>query len=681
VLPLVADLQGLRRFATAVSTPGSPQYGDFASIAALSRRFGAPARRRAQVLGFLRRAGARRAHIDATGLFAAAVLPAGTAQRLFGTRLARFHSARAGTYTAPAAPVRIPAALRGAVSGIVGLDTRPVATAPALLHAPRTATGAFRAAYSGVHPLAAAAAGQGPSGYRPASGTPAGCAKGVAAGGFTPSQYLTAYGYDPLHAAGLYGQGERVALIEIDGFKGSDIRQFASCFGLHVPRINGFGVGLRHALAPGGESTLDLEILDAAAPGLKSIDVYESSPRAADVLLSLTAPLDNRGFKPQVISASLGLCESSTKAAVHGAGISAAEGALEEAAASGISVLAASGDDGSSDCVGANNDPLPELAVNFPASSPWVTGVGGTNVFLTGANTIQAQIVWNDTDVVLGAGGGGESELFNRPSYQARAWVGRKRAVPDVALLSDVAPGYDVYCSVSGECISSTEPNPYQTVGGTSAATPLLAGGLALVDQELRLQQRQSLGLVNPLLYAIGAAPNLAAEVLADVSTGQNDVGPYIPGWRRALGCCLATAGYDPASGWGGLNVAALEGVALATQPKIVDVGLTLPGHQRPLAAEHILARVSCSGRCLMGAFARISIGPKRAFTNYSSLSHLSRRGSRTIRIPFSRGQLSRLRGALRHHRRVTALVYGAIVDPGGNVERRTRSRTLRITG
>jgi hypothetical protein len=82
-----------------------------------------------------------------------------------------------------------------------------------------------------------------------------------------------------------------------------------------------------------------------------------------------------------------------------------------------------------------------------------------------------------------------------------------------------------------------------------------------------------------------------------------------------------------------------------------------------------------------MGAFARISIGPKRAFTNYSSLSHLSRRGSRTLRIPFSRGQLSRLRGALRHHRRVTALVYGAIVDPGGNVERRTRSRTLRITG
>ena len=89
-----------------------------------------------------------------------------------------------------------------------------------------------------------------------------------------------------------------MALIEIDGFRYSDLRSFASCFGLSVPRINGYGVGIRHPLAPGAETTLDTEVLTAAAPGLKGIDVYDSLPRASDVLLSLTAPLQNAGPRP-----------------------------------------------------------------------------------------------------------------------------------------------------------------------------------------------------------------------------------------------------------------------------------------------------------------------------------------------------------------------------------------------
>ena len=158
-------------------------------------------------------------------------------------------------------------------------------------------------------------------------------------------------------------------------------------------------------------------MLDAAAPGLKEIDVYESAPRASQVLQALTAPLRNRRHVPEVISASLGTCEPALKVTLGRSGARAVEGALALAAASGISVLASSGDAGSSACIGSQG-PLDRLAVSYPASSPYVTAVGGTNVALTAANKLQAQTVWNDAPLDLSAGGGGLSTMFTRPSYQ-----------------------------------------------------------------------------------------------------------------------------------------------------------------------------------------------------------------------------------------------------------------------
>ena len=675
VLPLVADQSGLHAFATAVTTPGSPQYADYASIPTLARRFGASAATRARVTAFLRGAGARDVRIDATGLFADATLPAARAERLFHTSLAEFHAARA-TYTAPATPVTIPPALRGAVTGVVGLDTRALATAPALLHASPAAR--FRKA------------DQPPSGYScspsgACQGPQTGCAAGVGTGGFTPNQYLTAYGYDGLHGLAGSGEGERVALIEIDGFREGDISTFASCFGLRLPPIDAFGVGVSKALPPGGESTLDLEVLTAAAPGLKSIDVYESNPQASDVLMALTAPLQNSGFKPQVISASLGLCERQTAQAVGRSGLSSAESALQEAAASGISVLAASGDDGSSDCVDSSSQsalPEPTLAVNYPASSPWTTGVGGTNLTFSSTNTIAGQTVWNDAAVVPGAaGGGGTSELFNRPSYQTGTVAGGRREVPDVALLADVAPGYDVYCTASPDCVGSSGSSPWQTVGGTSAATPLLAGGLAVIDELLRKAKQQSVGLPNPMLYSIGRNAQLAPYVFSDVTTGNNDVGPWIQSSGQPLGCCSAGGGYDEASGWGGVNVFYLAKAAQTLQPKIVNVSLAVAAGQQPVRARHVFARVSCDGPCLIGALTKVAIGNGRPFTDYSSLYHLAASGTKVVTVSFSRGQLARLRAALRTHTRITAQVTGAIVDAGGNIEKRTPAKTLLIRG
>jgi len=680
VFPLRADEAALQRFALAVSTPGSPQYGRYQPIAALSRRFGATPRTRRLVLGYLRAAGADHVAIDATGLFADATLSAARAERLFSTPLARFRAGRYG-FIAPTSTVVVPRALRGLVGGVIGLDTRPLlapgarlrdrADAPAALAGPQAQSADVQAQAAGL---------QAQSGYFPATGTPSGCTAARATNGFTPAQYLTAYGYGPLQSAGVTGQGERVALIEIDGFRASDIAAFARCFGLRLPPIKAFGIGFTKPLAPGGEATLDLEALDTAAPGLKSIDVYETHSDPAHTLKALTAPLQRPGFKPQVISASLGLCEPYTYAAVRRAGIVATEGALAEAAASGITFLASSGDSGSADCVNGDGVPLDHLSVNYPASSPWVTAVGGTNLSLTAANTILSQVVWNDGMLEPGAaGGGGFSALFTRPSWQAGAVAEQARALPDVAMLADIAPGYTVYCSARGDCVNRENSNPWQTVGGTSAATPLLAGGLALVDEDLRMHERQDLGLVDPLLYRLGRTPAQASAAFSDVTSIGNDVGPFIPGSGLALGCCTAGPGYDEASGWGSVNVAGFAALALQSQPAVVRISLRLPGGQTPIARRHILAAVSCSGPCLMRALATVTIGRSRPFSDHSRVYRLGKAASKTVEIPFSARELDRLAVARRRHEGIAARVTAVVVDPAGDVQRRSAPLTLTV--
>ncbi|MBV9800644.1 MAG: S8/S53 family peptidase [Solirubrobacterales bacterium] len=672
VLPLPADLDGLERFATAVTTPGSPEFGQYESVGALARRFGAAAQTRARVVRYLRAVGASAVKIDATGLFAQATMSVRLATRVFGAPIALFRTARGARFTAPAAPARLPVPLQGAVTTVIGLDTRPLTAQSSARSVVRVGRGAARsvvrvgrrAAINVARAGAVAHTTSQPTSARGLSGVPTGCTGGAAAGGFTPNQYLTAYDYSPLQNAGLRGQGERVALIEVDGFAYSDIKMFASCFGLGIPALHGFGVGVSHPLPPGGESTLDLEVLDAAAPDLKEIDVYEASATAANTLEALTAPLQNRGFKPEVISASLGLCEPDVAAAVGLDGIQTTEAALQMAASSGITFLAASGDQGSADCTTFSGTPVDRLAVNYPASSPWVTGVGGTNLILGPGNQIESQLVWNDTSASPGAaGGGGTSDLFQRPAYQNGTVPRNARFVPDVAMLSDIAPGYAVYCTAPSDCVGNGNPNPWVPVGGTSAATPLLAGGLAIVDQELRMHGREQLGFVNPMLYELGRSPAMRRQVFSDVTEFGNDVGPYIPGNGQSLGCCNAGAGYDRASGWGSVDLASFAAVALATRPPTISV--SIPKGQRPLQRRAVFARVSCGDACRMGAYAEVQIGRTRPFKIESRAYILTRAGAKTIPLPFTPGQLRAVRSALARRVRVVATVFGVVFASG----------------
>ena len=651
VLPLVANQAGLQRFALAVTRPGSARYGQYQSIGELARRFGASASTRNRVVGFIRAVGATGVKADATGLFVDATMKVGLAERLFASG--------------------VPPALGGSVAGVIGLGATPrFEPRYELLSNPSRATS---------HDAAVT-----PSGYARATGTQRGCAQGRATGAFTPSQYRTAYDFDPLQRAGIDGQSERVALIEIDGFSSSDIATFAGCFGVHVPPITAFPVDAPAPLPPGPESTLDIEVLSAAAPYLKAIDVYETNGNAADFLKALTAPLQNPGHEPQVVSDSVGDCEPDL--AAGGATLTNAyESTLEMYAASGITFVAESGDRGSADCVDSSGAVEDRLAVDYPASSAWATGVGGTNLILDGANRIAAQLVWNDTTAALAAGGGGSSALFTRPAYQRLAVWTNSRAVPDVAMLGDIGPGYAIYCSAP-ECVANGR-RAWQAIGGTSAATPLLGGGLALVDQALRAQGRRNLGLANPLLYAIATSPlriggsPVRSSAFYDVTSSGNDVGPYIPGGNgRPLGCCSARSGYDEASGWGSVDVAQLAQIAVAVQPLLPAMRLSISRQQRLLRRGEMLATVSCSSSCLMAAFARVAIGHFKPFELRSDVYLLRAGGKHTVALKLSGAQLGKLHRGLTAHERIVLTIYASILGPGGNEVRRTRTQRLVVS-
>jgi hypothetical protein len=329
------------------------------------------------------------------------------------------------------------------------------------------------------------------------------------------------------------------------------------------------------------------------------------------------------------------------------------------------------------------------LAVNYPASSWWVTGVGGTNLVLNPANKIVSQVVWNDgAEEPDSAGGGGVSNLFNRPNYQRSAIHSRGRAVPDVSMLADVAPGYAIFCSANDPtCISPGSHDPWEALGGTSASTPLLAGGLAVVDQRLRAAHKQPLGLANPLLYAT-ARSSTARSVFFDVTSLGNDIGPDLSG-GRPLGCCSARVGFDAASGIGSVNITALATRAVQMQPAPITIALHVPRGQHPLRRRAIMATVSCSAACLVAAYADIAIGRARPFEVDSKVMRLHHAGARAIAVRFSSRQLARIRAALASHSRVSATVHGVLLDAdvyavagdaGGSLAQRTAGQRMTLS-
>lgn len=328
--------------------------------------------------------------------------------------------------------------------------------------------------------------------------------------GYAPNAVAQRYGF-PTTAD---GSGQTIAVIELGGgYRTSDLNAYFPKLGLKVPSVTAVPVGGAKN-SPGSsadtEVALDIEVIGAVAQGASQA-VYFGPNTDAGFYQAIASAVNDTVRKPSVISISWGGPETSWTSQA----LTAFDALFADAAQNGITVLAASGDNGSTDGTSSNT-------VDFPASSPHVVACGGTTL------TTSGEVVWNELASGEGAAGGGVSQFFSMPSYQSGL---SGRGVPDVAGNADPLTGYQVL--VNGQ---------WGVVGGTSAVAPLFAGLIA-ISNEINANKA---GAPHARFYANPSAFN-------DVTSGNN--GGY-----------AASVGWDPASGLGsprGMQVVA----ALATNP------------------------------------------------------------------------------------------------------------------
>ncbi len=410
----------------------------------------------------------------------------GELSRTFGVTLQQVRSTGPGgqvvTHRYREGPLYVPAALAGIVLAVLGLDTRPQ----------------FRA-----HFRSRAAAAQGTS--------------------YTPNQVADIYQFP----AGTTGAGQTIAVIELGGgFSTSDLDTYFGGLGIPVPSITAVGVD-GASNAPGSDPTgadvevaLDIDVIGAAAPGAAQV-VYFAPNNGDQGFVDAISEAAQASPAPVAISISWGQSEDSWTAQ----GRSAMDAAIADAATQGITVCVASGDNGSGDAV---TDGQPH--VDFPASSPYALGCGGTKLLADpSTGTISSEVVWNETASNEGASGGGVSDQFPLPSWQANAGVPARaaassgtggRGVPDVAGNADPTTGYQIYSG--GQA---------QVVGGTSAVAPLWA---ALVSR-LAEATGQRFGLIQPALYT-GVTPGVDVPGFHDIVSGNNGAYTAGPGWDACSG-------------------------------------------------------------------------------------------------------------------------------------------------
>lgn len=403
---------------------------------------------------------------------------------LFSVELRRCR-ATAGEFRSSSGQATVPSGLAGIVTAVLGLATVPVAR---------------------PH-------------FRPLPlPEPVGALAQAAPLSYLPNQVAELYGFP----SGTTGAGECVGLIELGGgFSSADVGTYFGELGLPAPGLVAIPVagGVNHPTGdqngPDGEVMLDIEVVGAAAPGVR-LAVYFAPNTDQGFLGAINTALHDQANRPSVISISWGgpepLWPASTMAAF--------DQAFQDAALLGVTVCVAAGDNGSGD--GLQDG---QAHVDFPASSPHVLACGGTRL-TSQAGAVVAEVTWNDAPTG-GATGGGISAAFSPPTWQQAAHVppsadpGHRvgRGVPDVAGDADPETGYQVL--VDGQ---------RAVFGGTSAVAPLWAALIVRCAQALG----RSPGYLNPILYQ-----KLESEgATRDITSGSNGAYQAAPGW-------------DPCTGWG----------------------------------------------------------------------------------------------------------------------------------
>ena len=612
------DNAALVQFIGAVSDPSSPLFHQYLPAGAFASRFGPTAATIAAVRSQLAADGLHVNGVSSDGLLVDFSGTAAQIEHAFQTGVERYRLSGGSVGQTTTSAAAVPSTIAGSVAGVVGLNDLARAR-PADIRRPR---GSDRAKLR--HALTAT--------FNHPSGSPTPCPAATADAqmyqGLTDDQIARAYGAFGLYDNGDLGQGQHIALYELEPFAYSDVRTFDTCFfggaqaASMLSRLNVISIDGGQPIGPGsGEANLDVEDISAMAPDA-TIDVYESpSPGANGTVYD---PVDNYAAmidadRDQIISTSWGLCEQAIQAGQPG--LQQAENFLfEQAAAQGQSVFGAAGDNGSDDCdtfedptVDSGQNPV---SVDDPGSQPYVVSVGGLTI--TSASEPPVESVWND-GVVDGlnqsAGGGGISESWTMPTWQRAADVpgidlpgsadytnanavekafgyptnfcqstvagaGAStpcRLVPDVSSQGDEITGaVTVYDASEGG---------WTTIGGTSSSTPIWAAMLALTNASQTCASqpatRDGVGFVSPLLYAVASNPAHYAASFTDVTNGNNDIYDLAGGQVFP-----ARTGYDLASGLGSPQLTAPDGgpglayylcsfAARATRPVVSAVSPT----------------------------------------------------------------------------------------------------------
>jgi kumamolisin len=378
----------------------------------------------------------------------------------------------------------VPAELAEVVTAVLGLDTRPLARPH------------FRAATA--RPEAAASPTAVP---------------------LTAVQVAELYQFP----AGADGTGQTIAVIELGGgYTTSDLNTYFGGLGLSTPSVSAVSVdGAQNS--PGQQADmeveLDIEVAGTVAP--KASQLVYFTPNTDQGFIDAISDAVHASPAPTVVSISWGQSEDLWSAQSR----TAMDSAMADAAALGVTICVAAGDNGSGD--GATDG---SAHCDFPASSPHALACGGTRLEGSpGSQTIVTEVVWNDAEFGgggNGATGGGISDVFPLPSWQANAGVRAPagesggRGVPDVAGNADPVTGYRI---VSG--------GQQTVVGGTSAVAPLYAGLIA------RLAERtgKKFGLLQPLVYA-GVQPGKGVPAFNDITQGNNGAYSAGPGWDPCTG-------------------------------------------------------------------------------------------------------------------------------------------------
>jgi Pro-kumamolisin, activation domain len=510
------NVGALQQYLTGVYTPGSVIYHRYLSPQEFAALYGPTGQEIQQVSAYLRAEGFRVTHaavrqgvIDFSG-------SVNQAERAFRVRINTYRTLDGRVFYANDASPKVPLALQPLIERVTGLSDAVQYQHPALK------TGTVHATAS---PRAVSCPGPGSS----------------AAHYYTPSQFATAYDFSGFYNAGYHGEGQSVALFELDSYTPGDISAYQSCFD------SGSRTRIRTALVDGGpqsqgtgglEVEIDMQVLLGMLPGLSNLVVYEA-PNTDSAYNDEWAQILSDDLP--IVSTSWGICEPDLSAA----DVNAEEQFFMQAAAQGQSLLAGSGDYGAYDCGDGS------LAVDDPASNPYMTGVGGTHLALNSNNSYGSESGWSNSPASNYGSGGGISQLWTMPSYQSGTGVISSsssgspchalnghycREVPDVSIDADPATGYVVYCTIAAAGCQSSAPFVY--TGGSSVLAPMWAAVIALANQYALAHGGNNLGFLNPVLYGMLNNNSSYSQAFHDVTSGSN----------LYYG---ATTGYDLVTGMG----------------------------------------------------------------------------------------------------------------------------------